>query len=259
MRILFLAAMLGLVGDVAGGEGPGPLRVLCYNIHHGEGVDGKLDLDRIAGVILAAKADLVLLQEVDQKTTRTKMVVQTAVLAKLTGMKGDFGKAIDLQGGAYGLAILSRFPLRGVKVHPLPGKEKQEARIVMQATIEPGGGIPGITVLNTHLQHDDGPTREKQAAKIDELFGKVEGTFLLAGDLNARPESEPVKILAKNWVFATEPGGKELLTIPVDVPKQQIDYVLFRGKFKVIEARVIEEKVASDHRPVLAVLEWVGK
>jgi hypothetical protein len=32
--------------------------------------------------------------------------------------------------------------------------------------------------------------------------------------------------------------------------------VLFRGKFKVTEASVIEEKVASDHRPVLAVLKW---
>ena len=128
----------------------------------------------------------------------------------------------------------------------------------MQATVEPGGGIPALTLLNTHLQHDDGQTREKQAAKIDELFGKAEGVFILAGDLNARPGSAPVKALAKNWAFATEPGGKGLLTIPSDVPKQQIDYVLFRGKFKVTEAKVIEEKVASDHRPVLAVLEWAG-
>ena len=46
---------------------PGTLRVLTYNIHHGEGTDGKLDLDRIARVIKAAEPDIVALQEVDQK------------------------------------------------------------------------------------------------------------------------------------------------------------------------------------------------
>jgi endonuclease/exonuclease/phosphatase family metal-dependent hydrolase len=146
-----------------------------------------------------------------------------------------------------------------VKVHKLPGKEKQEARIVMQATVEPDGDIPALTLLNTHLQHDDGETCEKQAAKIDELFGAAEGVFILAGDLNAAPGSVPVKALTKNWAFATEPGSKGLLTIPADVPKHQIDYVLFRGKLKFVDTKVIEEKVASDHRPVLAVLGWTGK
>lgn len=253
LAISGLTASLGRADDA-----PKVLRVLCYNVHHGEGTDGKLDLERIANVLGAAKPDVVFLQEVDNNTTRTRKVDQTAKLAKLTGMKAEFGKAIDLQGGAYGLAILSRFPLTKVKVHELPGKPMQEARGVMQATVEPKG-FPALTLLNTHLQHDDGPTRQKQAAKIDELFGKAAGAFILAGDLNAAPGSAPVKALAKNWTFATEPGGKGLLTIPSDVPKQQIDYVLFRGKFEVVEAKVIEEKVASDHRPVLAVLRWAGK
>lgn len=262
MRVIVATALLGLVGAVPDDDKSTPkaLRVLTYNIHHGEGTDGKLDLPRIADVIKAAKPDLVALQEVDRNTTRTGKVDQAAELAKLTGLNVEFGKAIDLQGGAYGLAILSRFPLKGAKTHPLPGKEKQEARIVMQATVEPGG-TPALTFLNTHLQHDDNETREKQVAKIDELFGTTEGAFVLTGDLNAAPGSAPIKALTKNWTFATEPGGKGLLTIPSDVPRQQIDYVLFRpaGTFKVVEVKVIEEKVASDHRPVLAVLERVGE
>jgi hypothetical protein len=56
-----------------------------------------------------------------------------------------------------------------------------------------------------------------QAARIDELFGKASGTYVLAGDLNARPGSAPVRALMKNWVFATEPGGRGLLTIPLGV------------------------------------------
>jgi endonuclease/exonuclease/phosphatase family metal-dependent hydrolase len=258
MRVLVAAALLGIVGLAPAADKPKTLRVLTYNIHHGEGTDGKLDLPRIAEVIKAAKPDLVALQEVDLKTTRTRKVDQVAELGKLTGMNVEFGKAIDLQGGGYGLAVLSRFPLKGAKTHRLPGKEKQEARIVMQVTVEPAGS-PAITFLNTHLQHDDVETREKQVAKIDELFGTSDGAVILTGDLNAAPRSGPVTALAKNWAFATEPGGKGLLTIPSDAPKQQIDYVLFRGKFKVVEAKVIEEKIASDHRPVLALLEWTGK
>jgi endonuclease/exonuclease/phosphatase family metal-dependent hydrolase len=259
MRVFAGAVLLAFVGSAPADDQPKTLRVLTYNIHHGEGTDGKLDLPRIAEVVKAAKPDLVALQEVDRNTTRTGKVDQTAELAELTGMSAEFGKAIDLQGGGYGLAVLSRFPLKGTKTHPLPGKEKQEARIVMQTTVEPGGGFPAITFLNTHLQHDDGETREKQVAKIDQLFGGAEGAFILTGDLNAAPGSAPITALAKNWAFATEPGGKGLLTIPSGVPRQQIDYVLFRGKFKVIEAKVLEEKVASDHRPVLAVVEWAGR
>jgi endonuclease/exonuclease/phosphatase family metal-dependent hydrolase len=260
MRLFVVAGLLGLVGRAQAGDTPKALRVLTYNIHHGEGTDDKLDLPRIAAVIKAQKPDLVALQEVDQNTTRTRNVDQAAELAELAGMKAEIAKAIDLQGGAYGLAVLSRFPLKDVKIHKLPGKEKQEARIVMQATVEPDGA-PAITFLNTHLQHDDGETREKQVGKIDELFGTAEGTFILTGDLNAAPGSAPIKALAKNWTFATEPGEKGLLTIPSDVPKRQIDYVLYRpsGRYKVIETKVIEEKVASDHRPVLAVLERVAK
>lgn len=263
MRVIVVAVLLGLAGAVPANDKPeqNALRVLTYNIHHGEGTDGKLDLARIAGVIKAAKPDLVALQEVDRNTTRTGKVDQAAELAKLTGLNAEFGKAIDLQGGGYGLAVLSRFPLTGAKVHALPGKERQEARIVLQVTVEPGGRFPALTFLNTHLQHDDGPTREKQVAKIDELFGTATGAFVLTGDLNAAPNSAPIKALTKNWAFATEPGGKGLLTIPSDAPKQQIDYVLFRpaGQFRATEAKVIEEKVASDHRPVLALLEYVGK
>ncbi len=261
MRAFLVAGLLGLAGLAPAADTPMTLRVLTYNIHHGEGTDGKLDLPRIAAVIKAEKPDIVALQEVDQNTTRTNKVDQAAELAKLTGMKVEFAKAIDLQGGAYGLAVLSHFPLKDAKTHKLPGKDKQEARIVMQVTVEPGNGLPPITFLNTHFQHDDGETREKQAAKIDELFGKTDGVIILCGDLNATPTSTPIKTLAKTWSFATEPGGRGLLTVPSDTPRQQIDYVLFRpaDTFKVIETKVLEEKVASDHRPVLAVLGPMGK
>jgi endonuclease/exonuclease/phosphatase family metal-dependent hydrolase len=231
------------------------VRVLTYNIHHGEGTDGKLDLERIAKVVSDAKPDVVLLQEVDRGTTRTKKVDQAAELARLTKLKAAFGKAIDFQGGEYGQAILARAEPTGVKVHPLPMKKGQEARVVLEAHLDLGGGLPSLTVLGTHFQHDHAATREEQAAKVNELFGRLAGPAVLAGDLNAVPDSPPLKTLGERWAVAKAFGGNSP-TIPSDVPTKQIDFVLYRPatRFKVVEVQVIEEKVASDHRPVLAVL-----
>src|SRR4030095_13030808 len=89
---------------------PTSLRLVTYNIHHGEGNDGSIDLPRLAHVTQSLHPDLVALQEVDIKTARTGQVDQAAELARLTGMHYVFGKAIDFDGGQYGNVVLSRYP-----------------------------------------------------------------------------------------------------------------------------------------------------
>ena len=85
-----------LLGAAAVTAEPIRVRVLSYNIHHAEGVDRDLDLDRISRVIRSVDPDLVALQEVDRKVTRTRGVDQPAELARLTGMKVVFGSNIEL-------------------------------------------------------------------------------------------------------------------------------------------------------------------
>lgn len=70
-----------------------------------------------------------------------------------------------------------------------------------------------------------------------------------------RPLSYNIHHAEGRTVSWTLPGSRE------PSRPQQIDFVLYRtaGQFRVVEVKVVEEKVASDHRPVLAVLEWVGK
>ncbi|MFI4874737.1 MAG: endonuclease/exonuclease/phosphatase family protein, partial [Blastopirellula sp. JB062] len=97
-----------------------PLRILSYNIHHAEGLDDKLDLPRIAEVIKSVSPDFVFLQEVDRRVLRSGQVDQATELGKLTGLHSAFGGNIRLGAGDYGNAILSRFPLRELKNHPLP-------------------------------------------------------------------------------------------------------------------------------------------
>jgi endonuclease/exonuclease/phosphatase family metal-dependent hydrolase len=253
MTRMAAAVTLALTALSAGAQPAPSLRVVSYNIHHGEGVDGKLDLARIAKVMTDAKADLVALQEVDKNTTRTKKVDQAAELARLSGLNGVFGKAIDLQGGEYGQAVLSRFPLTLKKVHVLPGKPGIETRVAVETTVTLPSGE--LTFVGTHFAHDDAPSRKDQAAKVIELFGTRTGPVILAGDFNATPESEPMKAFAAGWGFAT-PAGKGLLTIPAENPRRQIDFILVRpaARWAVVEAKVIPEAVASDHRPVLAVV-----
>jgi hypothetical protein len=108
------------------------LRVLSYNIHHGEGVDRKLDLPRIASVTKSVKPDLVALQEVDQGTERTVRVDQPAELARLTGLNVVFGGNIRCQGGDYGNAVLSRLPISRHKNHLLPRFDDGEQGGVLQ-------------------------------------------------------------------------------------------------------------------------------
>jgi glycerophosphoryl diester phosphodiesterase len=228
------------------------LRVLSYNLHHCEGTDGKLDVPRIARVIRDADPDVVALQEVDDKTKRTGGVDQTAELARLTGLHGRFGKAIDYQGGGYGQAILSRFPLGDVKVHALPGEPEREQRVAVEAKLTADGRE--LSFVTTHLHHASEPFRVRQAAKLNELFADPKHPVILAGDMNATPASEPLKVLGPQWANAT--AGAKHFTFPAGVPKNQIDYVLFRPAAAYVagEPRVIAEPVASDHRPILAVL-----
>jgi len=233
------------------------LRVLCYNIHHGEGTDKKLDLPRIARLIRAADPDLVALQELDDKTKRTGGVDQTAELARLTGLHGAFGKAIDHDGGGYGQAILSRFPLGEASVHALPGMPKQEARIAFEVRLKIDGR--DLSFVTTHLDHQLAAERERQTAKLNELFANTDRPVILTGDLNTTPDSKAFATLTAKWTDAT--AGKALLTVPVNRPTSQIDHVLFRPaeRFRVVSAVVVDEPVASDHLPVLVVLEPVVK
>ncbi len=223
--------------------------VLSYNIHHGEGMDERIDLPRIAGVIRSVSPDVVALQEVDRKTQRTGRIDQAEELSRLTGMAVVFGSAIDHEGGEYGNAVLSRLPILNWRNHPLPGTEP---RAMLDIT------TPTFRFYATHLDAGrDQAERVAAARQIVELVARHKTPAVLAGDLNATPGSEPLEILETAWTVA----GGNLPTFPVKEPTRQIDFVLFRpaGRWKVIEARVLDEAVASDHRPIVAILELLSE
>lgn len=257
MKIIYtLAAVLPLLGCSDALAEPLRIRVLSYNIHHAEGVDRKLDVERIAGVIRSDAPDIVALQEVDTKVKRTESVDQAAELARLTKMDVVFGANIPLQGGHYGNAVLSRFPITRHKNHLLPNIDKGEQRGVIEAEIKLPESKQPLLFLATHFDfRPDERERLASAAAINELVAKhPDQPALMAGDLNAPPASKTLQRLESMWTPAND---KPMATVPVKEPKTQIDYILFRpqSRWKVIEVKVLDEAIASDHRAIFAVLE----
>jgi len=125
------------------------LRLMTYNIHHGEGTDGKFDLERIAELIKAQRPDLVAIQEVDVKTKRSSGIDQAAELGRLTGMHYAFGKFMDYSDGDYGQMVLSKFPIKNARNLALPdGPEPRTALAVeVEIPIKPGrkSATPGVS------------------------------------------------------------------------------------------------------------------
>ena len=250
--ILFVAA-IGW-GITLAEDSPKELRVLCYNIHIGIGNDKKLDLERTAKTIMDQEPDLVAIQEIDRLTERTQNVDQVAELKRLTGMHAVFGKTINLGSGEYGIAILSKYPITEHKITQLPQLANHEDRGVLEATIQLDDKT-SLLFACTHFCHVSEERRTKQAEKTNELFAGRDGLIILAGDINARPGSKTVETLKAMWTDATS----EAPTFPSNKPRAKIDYIFYRPAEKVRfkETRVIAEPVASDHAPVLSVLEIV--
>lgn len=234
------------------------LKVMTYNVHHCNppSAGDKIDVEAIAKVILAEKPDFVALQEIDVNTERSgKGNNQAKMLAELTGMKWFFSKAIDHQGGEYGVAVLSRFTILDSAKYALPihADKPEELRTVAAVTVKLPSGKT-IIFASTHLGLKE-PNRLLQAEKIMENLGKTDTPVILAGDFNAVPESAVVQYFDQ---FFTRTCIENCApTIPVEKPDKTIDYIMFKNKnaFQTRELRVIDEKYASDHLPVVVRLK----
>lgn len=245
MRFVLIILLTGCVSSAER-----PLRVMVFNIHAGKDAAGVDNLERVAALIRSTNADLVLLQEVDRGTTRSGGVDQLAVLMRLTNLHGVFGKSLDYQGGEYGIATLSRWPITAHDIIPLRVDPPQtraggslEPRIALVVETR------GLRLLNTHLDASREDTYRLQ--EIDRLLGTKNDLHLAGGDFNSVPEStvqERVRAsgLRDAWL---ECGGTDGLTYPADTPVKRIDYLFLSRGYGCGSATVLES-TASDHRPL---------
>ena len=259
LRLIRLGSVLALaVAAALAANEAATLRVLSYNIHHGEGLDKRVDLERIAKLILEARADIVGLQEVDRGCERTQQRDLPAELAKLTRMQVAFEKNIPYQGGEYGNAVLTRFPIRSTKNTHYQMLRPGEQRGVLQLVLDVHGRE--VLFLNTHLDYGpDDAERVMNAGELKQIVSTAGSRpIILVGDFNMGPGSgghAAVKeFLADTWEVVGQGNG---FTIPVRKPAKRIDYVFVsRATVEPVAMHVLSSE-ASDHLPVIAVLRLV--
>lgn len=215
------------------------LKLLSYNIRNAKGMDNKTDYDRTFTIIKNADADVVALQELDSVTKRSGGEDVLKIFAGKTKLFSVYGAAINYQGGKYGVGILSKKkPLYSYSIS-LPGKE--EERVLLIAVFKK------YIIFNTHLSLTD-TDRIASISIINNEAEKFLKPVYLLGDLNAEPNSNAILALKEKWTLLSG----EAPTFPAPVPKKCIDFIFVRNKkIKVITRKVIEEPIASDHRPVL--------
>ena len=247
--VVCFAAALAAGGGAQTPE-PTVLRLITYNIHHAEGRDKVLDLDRIVAVIKAASPDIVCLQEVDRNLPRTQHLDFPALLAEKLGMSVTFSANYLFDGGEYGNATLSHLPLKTWRNISLPGPKGAEPRGCLETVYE-WQGKP-VRVWNTHLGLR-GPEREDQMRHILEAGFAADVVF--CGDMN---ENTAGKGLQQLMALLDADQAKHLCddpTFPAGKPGMRIDHVFTGSDYSVLRCEVIRNKttaVASDHLPIVA-------
>ena len=160
------------------------INVATYNICHGRYAD--LDWSRIASAIREADADIVGLQEIDMGTNRIGGLDTVAALTAATGLTHAlFVPAMDFDGGQYGTAILSRYPIAAAEYHPLPSAH-YEPRAFGCVTLDLGEGRT-VVFLNTHLSYESAEQQSIQMAYLaDWMAGHLPADIpaVLTGDFN---------------------------------------------------------------------------
>jgi endonuclease/exonuclease/phosphatase family metal-dependent hydrolase len=238
------------------------LRVVTFNILHGRTVDDVVDLARLRTSIRRLRPDILALQEVDVDQDRSGRVDLTSVAAEAMGavdhrfvaaIAGTPGAIWTAATGAeqpgsaaYGIALLSTFPVSNWQVLRLPRliAAKEEPRVAVIAQVETPVGP--LTVANTHLSFVPGWNRRQLRRIMIELQGRP-GPHLLVGDLNltsaAAQRGSGLRTLA------------EAPTYPAHRPRRQLDHVLTDDPRLTVRRWEAPLMPISDHRPLVVDLE----
>ena len=241
---LFIVFCLSLfhVGAQTFSQRENTRRLMSYNIHHGEGMDGKIDIERIGKLIIDINPEVVGLQEVDSVVVRSGNIDILQLLSEQTGMYATFGYSILHDGGKYGNGVLTREKPLAVKKIALPGAKEARTALIVE--------LDKYVVVNTHLSL----TNEERLESVKIITDAVEiydKPVFLMGDLNATPDSEPITFLQDKWQILSNPKQP---TSPSVNPRSTIDYILgytAKGQtYAKYGTHVIDEQVASDHRPL---------
>ena len=206
-------------------------------------------LDPVANLINRLDCDIIALNEVRGQGEAYYYTNQAEYLAKCTNRHFYFAKSVTFPGeGAYGTALLSRFPIKKAQTTPIPPISEhpgREPRCILKAVVE---AEQEVTVF---ISHFGGLPLEQQMAVevLRKEMEQVTTPVLFLGDLNAIPESKELQGVYERMgeAFAKENPA----TFPSFEPSRKIDYIFASKPARFSKAEVIKE-IVSDHYPLVA-------
>lgn len=234
--------------------------VLTYNIRYGRGLDGVQDLDRTQEVLRQSQAQLIGLQEVDNRNqVRSHNIDQSQYLANSLNMAYHYAPALNAQ-AQFGNAILTNFPVLKQESILLPKKGTFEDRSV--AIAEVLVGKQPLTFMVTHLGLTQGE-RLEHIELIRNYLSKVATPVILVGDWNEQPGSPAYNKITEVLLDAAAECDQEQPTFPYlslyeNEATVRIDFIFVSPEIDVIDVEVIQNW-SSDHLPVRATLSFKKK
>ncbi|MFT4156271.1 endonuclease/exonuclease/phosphatase family protein [Parafilimonas sp.] len=238
--------------------GSNNVKVITYNVHHCNPPEkaGVIDVNAIAAVIKKQNADIAAVQEIDVNTVRSGKINEAEQLATKAGYKSSFfAKAMDYDGGQYGILILSKYPLTETKAYALPMDSSNggEQRMLATGTVT----LPGGKTFRfgcTHLEAYHKTSRDLQIKEICRIADETSLPFIVAGDFNANEGSDVINTLDEHFMRTCSNCPP---TFWEDGETGAIDFIASKPKnaITVLSHNVIQNKEASDHMPVVAELQ----
>jgi endonuclease/exonuclease/phosphatase family metal-dependent hydrolase len=239
-------------------------RVATYNTHKCRGIDGRIRPSRVADVLSELEADVIALQEVvSLKDGRTEQN-QAQYLADTVGYHYRIGETRKLRGAVYGNVVLSRFPVREVRVYDLTAS-RREARGCIRCDLEIAPGKI-VHLFNVHLGTGY-MERRKQASLLMSrevlLSPSLKHPRLVIGDFNEWTRG----LVSRTLQHAFESVDIQLhlnrkRTYPGVLPIMHLDHMYF-DRDLMLETFVLHRSrmalVASDHLPLVAEFCMTGR
>jgi len=251
MLFCLYVSILLFPGTGLAGNGNDSIAIMTYNVRNCKGLDDRIDYERVADVISRLRPDFVALQELDSAAVRSAQKVVLNELAAHTQMIPTYRASIKFQGGKYGIGMLTWEKPVSVESISLPGREELRSLLVVETS--------KYVVCCTHFSLT-AADRLASIALIDSVTSKYQKPVFLAGDFNMGAHSSEMKALLRNWDLLTD---AQKPTFPADHPNECIDFIFRRKNIKptvtVLSSEVVNEPVASDHRPVLVKLKVVDR
>lgn len=219
------------------------LRIGTFNIHGCKGLDGRLDVGRVAALL--KNLDFAGLNEVHGLWLGDK-ADQAELLGRELHRGWLFAPAVrQWYGYDFGNAVVSSLPVRRWQTIPLPS-DPRDPRNYLRLEITWGKVV--LTLFVTHATRRYPERQEEELQQVIESFLKAPEPAVLLGDMNATADHPRIRGL-----LDTHGVVDPLRAVDTKDAPERIDWIFVRG-LRTIKAAVVEND-ASDHPMVWAELE----